>query len=104
MKHPIMSVSRARKWLKAVVSLREYYEGKNGLWEHTCPLCPVKRLSKKGCEMCLWYLFEGEGCSGGDRFNVEWRRTHRPPGWTSLAIPRLKRWERKLKRIIGAGK
>ncbi len=104
MKKPIMSVSRARKWLKAVVSLREYYEGKNLLWKYGCPFCSLADhpdgWSKECCHKCLWVLFDDTTCPRG----VTDRRYEREVDWVAASIPRLKRWERKLNRIIGAGK
>lgn len=95
---PIMTKTKARQWLKAVISLREYYEGKNAEWVSQCPLCFLGGFyTDPGCPNCLWTLFEGKRCkpeTGG-------RRYLKKPWWVAKSIPRLRRWERRLKRIMG---
>jgi len=105
----------ARLWLRYVVAMREYYEGKNDDFEYICPFCELADdiftrhcMNKFGltkddcigfdkCDFCLWKLFEGECCP--DIIAINGRQL-RKPTWCASSIKRLKRWEARLKEII----
>ncbi len=96
---PIMTKTKARQWLKAVISLREYYEGKNDKWKNRCPLCPISRHDNSTDCGCLWVYFEGNSCEWW-KTGICRKRENRTTEWVAKSIPRLRRWERRLRRII----
>ncbi|MCD6194299.1 MAG: hypothetical protein J7L26_12680 [Candidatus Aminicenantes bacterium] len=105
-----LTPDHAKLWLPVVRELREYYEGKNDKFVSACPLCKITRQithkRRVDCELCLWVVFEKKTC---DEFATEffegWSPTYlryrRGLVWRQQSISRLKRWERKLEKIIG---
>ena len=105
-----LTPKHAKLWLPVVRELREYYEGKNDKFIKDCPLCgmadkitnQIYKQSGKwliNCLVCPWFIFEGDVCVRLVR-NVEERRDDKSQDWCKQSIKRLKRWERKLKKII----
>jgi len=93
-----MTKIEARRWLRAVESLIAYYQGENNDWIGVCPFCEIVDKYYFDCQNCLCPLFEGMQC--GDYLDVIERDT-RPPEWCAIAIPRLRRWKRRLLKIAG---
>jgi len=103
----------AKLWLPVVRKLREYYEGKNDKFENGCPLCgmagkitnQIHKQSGKwliNCSVCLWSIFEKYYCLALEK-DVLALREKRNHDWCKQSIKRLKRWERKLEKIIKGG-
>lgn len=85
----IMTKKRAREWIKAIDKLIKEYN-KDNYYPSRCPLCYISE--EKGCQDCLWIIFEGRLCDDGQDLHLE--RTYKE------RIKRLNRWKRKLNKII----
>ena len=105
-----LTPEHAKLWFPVVRELREYYKGKNDKFIENCPLCSmagkitnqIYEQSEKwlmNCSVCLWYIFEGYYCSA-IKGNVSAFREKRYSEWSKQSVKRLKRWERRLKKII----
>jgi len=93
-----LTPEHAKLWLPVVRELRKYYEGKNDKFIWNCPLCKIINDNfDKNCQRCLWVLFEGRWCRGSLASEL---RQYRNLAWCKQSISRLKRWERRLEKII----
>lgn len=96
-----LTKARARTWLKAVRSMRDYYLGENDKAIVHCPFCD---LSTRGCLDCLWEIFDSTGCERHARkhnlitpgISISQLRFERNEKWVKLSLSRLARWEKRL--------
>jgi len=108
-----LTPKHAKLWLPVVKRLREYYEGKNDKFIGDYPLCDMAdKITSQiyeqsgrlliNCSVCPWFIFEGYYCIVLEK-DILALREERDPDWCKQSISRLKRWEKKLKKIIKGG-
>ena len=101
-----MTVTKAKKFIKACDKLIEEYKGEpegyasHCVWE--CPLCDTGEndwindwIRDVNCMVCPWVLFEGHECDEGDIHYADISNKDR--------LPRLRGWKVRLNNIIKKG-